>query len=189
MAKFARLTTDSLVIETHECESLTELGKHFYPTIAEQFVAVPDDAEPGDTITDGAYKPAPSPEPEAPPAQDKIVTRQEFLACFTRAQRVAMKARATNDDVDDMYDGLESTNHINIDDENVALFASLLSGGTIDHSCRRCDDALRSQEWDGDFQDQPAAVAAVAVPPLSVSSMSSGFTERPALTHGLSRPT
>ena len=147
MAKFARLSSDSLVIETHECESLEVLATHFYPTIAEQFVAVPDDAEPGDTITDGAaVKPAPSPEPEAPPVPDKIVTRQEFLACFTRAQRVAMKAlRATNDDVDDMYDGLESTNHINIDDaENVALFASLLSGGTIDQAAVDKIDALRS---------------------------------------------
>ena len=70
---FARLTTDSLVIETHECESLTELGKHFYPTIAEQFVAVPDDAEPGDTIADGAaVKPAPSPEPEAHQHRTKL---------------------------------------------------------------------------------------------------------------------
>ena len=147
MAKFVRLTSDNVVIETHECESLTELAKHFYPTIAEQFVAAPDDAEAGDTITDGVAVKPPAPEPApAPPAEDKIVTREQFLACFTRAQRVAMKAlRSTNDDVDDMYDGLESTNHINIDDaENVALFASLLSGGTIDQAAVDKIDALRS---------------------------------------------
>ena len=64
-----------------------------------------------------------------------------------------MKAlRATNDDVDDMYDGLESTNHINIDDaENVALLLPLLSGGTIDQAAVDKIDALRAWEWDGDF--------------------------------------
>ena len=147
MAKFARLSADSLVIETHECESLEVLATHFYHTIAEQFVAVPDDAEPGDTIKDGAaVKPPAPPAPEPPAKQDTLVVREQFLACFTRSQRVAMKAlRASNAEVDDMYDGLESTNHINIDDaENIALFASLKSGGTIDQAALDKIDALRN---------------------------------------------
>lgn len=146
MSIYGRKNDAGLVLEIHECGSEEELATHFHPSLLELFVLLPDDAEPGDTITDGvAVKPEPPEEPPLAEKPDKVITREQFLGCFTRDQRLAMKAlRSSNEDVDDMYDMLESTNHINIDDaENKALFESLKTGGTIDQAALDKIDALR----------------------------------------------
>ena len=130
MTKYARLSAANLVLEV--CEGSPE-GK-FHPDIASQFVEVPDDAASGDTITNGAaVKPAaPEPGPE-PEREDVRIARETFLACLTRAERIALKTLGTTDDeVEDLLSVMADTNHVNIDDpENTTLFAALVTGGTI----------------------------------------------------------
>ena len=130
MTKYARLSSNNFVLEV--CEGSPE-GK-FHPDLASQFVEVPDDSEAGDTITDGAAVKPPAPEPAVePPREDKLLSRQQFNECLTRAERIALKALASTDaEVDDLLQGMADTNHVNIDDEeNTTLFTSLVSGGTI----------------------------------------------------------
>jgi len=130
MAKCGRLTPEGLVLEVC-CD---DPGCCFVAALAEQFVEIPEDAEPGDTIVDGvAVKPEPPAEPEPPVAADRVLTRETILAQMTRSERLALKTLAATDaEVEDMLEVMASTNHLNIDDpENEELLTRLTSDGVL----------------------------------------------------------
>ena len=143
MAKYGRLTKDKLVLEVCKLDP----AKSFHSDIAKEFVSVPEDAEPGDTIKSGkAVKPEAPKEAPKPPAQDKIIVKQEFDASLTRAQRIALKKLGESDDeVKDLLEGLATSNHLNIDDqENKDLLARLVTDKVIDQAALDKINAYKS---------------------------------------------
>ncbi|HAX05205.1 MAG TPA: hypothetical protein DCX77_05955 [Acidimicrobiaceae bacterium] len=133
MAKYGRVTKEKLVLEVCELDP----AKCFHPDIAKEFVSVPDDAEAGDTIKSGkAVKPEAPKEAPKPPAEDKLLVKEQFDACLTRAQRIALKKLGESDDeVKDLLEQMTTSNHINIDDqENKDLLARLVTDKVIDQA-------------------------------------------------------
>ena len=67
----------------------------FHALVAAQFVAVPDDVEPGWIVTGGTWA-APSATAVVAPAPQYLLTpsRPQFLLLFTSAERVAIRASA-----------------------------------------------------------------------------------------------
>lgn len=130
MSKHGRLTPEGLVLEV--CSH--DPAECFVAALAEQFVEIPEDAEPGDTIVNGvAVKPEPPAEPEPPAPVDRMVLRQTIMDSMTRAERLALKALAATDaEVEDMLEVMASTNHLNIDDpENKELLTRLVSDSVL----------------------------------------------------------
>ncbi len=79
-------------------------AEHFHPSIAADFVAVPDTVQPGWRLVDGAWI-APEPAEAAQPIEvgNLTPTPPEFLLLFTFAERVAIRAtRSTDPAIDDL---------------------------------------------------------------------------------------
>lgn len=64
----------------------------FYPTLAAEFIIVPDGTVNGATYSDGVWTNPPAPIPPVKPAFRTLVTRAEFFMLFTGAERVAIRA-------------------------------------------------------------------------------------------------
>lgn len=126
-----RLAEDGIVLET--CSG--DVASSFHPDLAKQFVDLPDGADPGDTVVDGKVTKYVAPEP-APIVKetDRKITRQQFLECFTRVERKALKA-STDEDVVELIEFMQETNHYQYDDaENKTLITALLAAKTISQS-------------------------------------------------------
>ena len=126
-----RITESGIVLETC-CE---DVATCFHPDLAKQFVDLPDGAEPGDTVTDGKVTKYVQPEPpEIVKETDRKITRQQFLECFTRSERKALKS-STDEDVIELLEFMQETNHYQYDDaENKTLITALVAASTISQS-------------------------------------------------------
>lgn len=126
-----RLTENGIVLET----CLSDLATSFHPDLAKQFVDLPDGSEAGDTVADGKLTKYVAPEPPAIVKEtDRKITRQQFLECFTRVERKALKA-STDEDVVELLEFMQETNHYQCDDaENQSLITALLAAKTISQS-------------------------------------------------------
>jgi hypothetical protein len=102
MANFAR------VINNIAVDVSTDPTNHFHPTIAAEFIPVPDEVQHGWVRTDGEWAaPAPTPQPEPEPTYPKV-TPVEFKMLFASAERIAIKAaRETDPVIDDYFDIVE----------------------------------------------------------------------------------
>lgn len=102
MTNYARIINDVAV------DVCTDPANCFHPDIAREFVAVPDEVQPGWIRKDGQWSaPAPAPRPEPVPVYP-TVTPVEFKMLFASAERIAIKeARTTDPVVDDYFDIVE----------------------------------------------------------------------------------
>ena len=143
MAKYARLNASGLVMETCDGDPATR----FYKTLADQFVEVPDDAEPGDTVADGKTTKRVEVKIDPPETvkQPRVAPRAEVMNAMTRSQRVALKKlRATDDEVDDFMEQLDSSMLLNLDDaEDMALLDKLVTDSVLTAEVVAAIKALR----------------------------------------------
>ena len=62
----------------------------FYPSIAAEFIVVPDGTEGGATYENGIWTNPPT--PPVPPVRYSVLTPMQFYLAFTTAERIAIKA-------------------------------------------------------------------------------------------------
>jgi len=112
MANFAR------IIENVAVDVSTAPAEHFHPSIAVDFVEVPDNVRPQWRLIDGDWQ-EPDLAPELPPApeapSDMRVTQLAFLQRFTLAERMSIRAARTTDPVvDDFMDLVDKATFIDL---------------------------------------------------------------------------
>ena len=92
-------------------------AEQYHPSIAAEFVPVPDEVRQGWQLIDGTWTaPEPTPDP-APEVEAPKVSPVEFKLLFTSPERVALKAaRATDPVIDDFFDIVEDPRltHVNL---------------------------------------------------------------------------
>lgn len=102
MTNYARIINDIAVDVSSAPEEC------FHPTIAAEFVAVPENVSPGWKLVDGEWE---APEEVSPPTPQQVfpkVSPIEFKLLFTSAERLAIKAaRETDPVVDDFFEIVE----------------------------------------------------------------------------------
>ena len=120
MSKYARIINNTAIDVVESDPRLL-----FHPTIAADFISVPDEVKNNSKLVEGVWvappeTPIPEPVQESidPPVSNDIkVSPPEFKLLFTVQERVAIKeARATNPIVDDFYNIVEDPRltHVNL---------------------------------------------------------------------------
>lgn len=102
MTNYARIINEVAV------DVSTDPATHFHPDIAREFVAVPDNVQPGWRLIEGIWtEPAPV-DPPAPVAEHPTVSPIEFKLLFTLQERLAInKVRDTDPVLDDFFGLIE----------------------------------------------------------------------------------
>lgn len=99
MTNFARII-DNVAVDVSPTPQL-----HFHPTIAAEFVAVPDTVQCGWRKSGNQWS-APTPPEPAPAVNTLAVSPVQFKLLFTSAERVAIRAARPNDPMIDDFFGL-----------------------------------------------------------------------------------
>jgi hypothetical protein len=101
MTNFARIIDNTAVDVSQDPASA------FHPSVAEQFVSVPDAVRAGWRLNGDQWS-APEPVEPAPTPNDTVVSPVQFKMLFTTIERVAIKAARADDAViDDFFDLLD----------------------------------------------------------------------------------
>ncbi|MBB4287965.1 hypothetical protein [Roseospira goensis] len=118
MTRYARIVAD-VAVDVTDADPATR----YHPTVAAEFVAVPEDVRPGwrhDPDTDtwtAPPDPAPAPDPDPAPAVPTTYTPPQFMAAlFTAPERIAIRAaRETDPVVDDFLTLIEDPRLTEVD--------------------------------------------------------------------------
>jgi hypothetical protein len=132
--KYARIINSTAV------DVATDPATQFHPSLAAEFVEVPDEVERGWTVNESGVwsAPAPAPEPEPQPERPSV-SPIEFRLLFTSPERVMLKQlRATDLILDDFLSIAEDLRltHVNLalkstQDGVAYAIGQLVAAGTI----------------------------------------------------------
>lgn len=111
------MTNYARIINNIAVDVSTTPAQKFHPTIAAQFVEVPDAVKPGWIKTGNAWAAPPeAPAPAAPAPDYPRLTPVQFKLLFTGPERLAIKAaRATDPVLEDAFDLLDDPRLTEVD--------------------------------------------------------------------------